>query len=55
MRINVNEITELETVINSIVKNNLDINSHEELREREKEYYRDCIVNCIDKILKLEM
>ena len=55
MYISFNQIDQLEKTINSIVTSNLDVDTHLDLREREKEYYRNAIVSTIDKILKLEL
>ena len=55
MYISFNQIDQLEKTINSIVTSNLDVSTHSDLREREKEYYRNAIVSTIDKILKLEL
>ena len=54
MYISFNQIDQLEKTINSIVTSNLDVNTHSDLRENEKEYYRNAIVNTIDKILNIE-
>ena len=54
MYISFNNIDKLEKAINNIVLANLDIDSHKDLRENEKEYYRNAIVSTIDKIMKID-
>jgi len=54
MYISFNNIDKLEKAINSIVLANLDIDSHKDLRENEKEYFRNSIVSTIDAIMKMD-